>query len=200
MTELDKTITRPGGEKLSLQDGVYTNTSQTTYIPPLQGDPIPRWGPDHPEPLWHSGLGQEVRIIGVNEANGTIQYRIRATNSSDTTERIALEFQLQELAEADRVPEDGLLPVNKAPWAPVKESMLKFLGSYPIPSAETRRSLEAQIKSKNKGLASAVLDERNGDVGFFSGEANFTERMQKRSPGFPWNALAPLFDYSLPQR
>lgn len=196
--DIDKTITRRG-ETLSLQEGVYTNM-QSNYVPTLKDDPIPKWAPDHPEPLWHIGLGQEVRIVGINEANGTIQYRVRITNSSDTTERIALEFQLKTLDEADRVTDDGLLPVNKAPWAPLKEAMLKFLMSYPIPDADTRRQLEAQIKSKNKGLASALIDERNSEVGVFSGEANLVERMNLRSPGFPWDALAPLFDYSLPQR
>lgn len=196
--ELDKTLTRKT-EKLSLQEGAYTNM-QTTYVPILKGDVPPRWEPQHPGLLWHTGLGQEVRIVGINEANGIIQYRVRIANSSDTAERIALEFQLQELDEADRVPEAGLLPINRAPWAPIKEVMLKFLGSYPIPDAETRKQLEAQIRSKNKGYASALVDERNADQGVFSGEANLVDRMNVRSPGFPWDALAPLFDYSLPNK
>lgn len=196
--ELDKTLIRKG-EKLSLQEGVYTNM-ETVFTPTITGDRPPRWAPDYPDPLWHTGLGQEVRIVGINETAGVIQYRCRIANSSDTAERIALEFQLQALDEADRVPDTGLLPINRTPWAPLKEVMLKFLGSYPIPDAETRKQLESQIKSKNKGLASALIDERNAEQGIFSGEANLVERMNQRSPGFPWDALAPLFDYSLPQR
>ena len=192
--QLDKTLVRLGGEKLSLQEGVYTNQSFTALE-----QPIPRWMPDHPEPLWHSGLGQEVRIVGINESASVIQYRIRILNSSDTQERIALEFQLQELSEADRVVEGQALPINKAPWAPLKEAMLTFLRSYPV-SAEDRQKLEVQIKSKNKGLATAIIDERQAEQGAFAGTANFVDRMNQRSPGFPWDAIAPTFDYTLPNR
>lgn len=185
-----------GDTKLSLQDGVYTNM----YVPTLKEDPQPRWMPDHPDNLWHVNLGQEVKIVQILESNGVIQYAVRIVNSADTTQHIAVESQLRTLEEADRLPEGEAVPINKAPWTPIKNAMLEFLTSYPLPDADTRKRYEAQIKSKNSGLAAAIVDERQSEAGSFSGEANFADRMSKRSPGFPWEAIASLWDYSLPAR
>lgn len=196
-TELKPELKTKGGATLSLREGVYTNMPTTTK--PHPDNVEPRWLPDHSEPLWHPQLGQEVRIVGIQETAGVIQYQIRILNSSDTTVKLATEKQLQPLNEAERVPEDGQIPVNKAPWAAIKTMMLDFLSSYPL-DAEKRSHLEQQVKSRNKGLAQAIVDERTSETGVFSGEANLVERMNMRNPGFPWDAIAPLFDYSLPHR
>lgn len=194
MPELDSTI-RSNSTTLSLREGIYTNVVEGAFPAEIQ----PRWPPDYPEPLWHKQLGQEVKIVGVQESAGTFQYQVRILNSADTTTKIAVEAQLQELNEAERIPEEGNLPINRSPWAAVKTKMLEFLASYPV-DAEKRSQIETQIKSKSKGLATAIIDESKSETGFFTGEANFAERMTMRCPGFPWDALAPLFDYSLPQR
>lgn len=189
-----------GGDRLHLRDGVYTNMPITPTPVQTHPDEVrPRWLPSHPEPLWHIALGQEVKIMGIQETAGVIQYQVKIVNSADTTIKIAVESQLQELKEAERVPESGILPINKTHWAPLKAKLLEFLVSYPI-DAEKRANLELQVKSKNKGFAQAIIDDRQSEAGSFAGEADFVDRMNHRCPGFPWDAIAPLFDYSLPPR
>jgi hypothetical protein len=193
---IESFLATQGGDRLYLKNGVYTN------MPNVQTHPDevqPRWLPNHPEPLWHITSGQEVRIVGIQETAGVIQYQIKVINSSDTNIKIAVESQLQELKEAERVPESGNLPINKIHWAPLKAKLLEFLASYPI-DAEKRANIESQIKSKNKGYAQAIIDDRQSESGFFAGEADFTDRMNRRCPGFPWDAIASVFDYSLPAR
>lgn len=187
-----------GGDRLHLREGVYTNMP-TLVQNPHPDEVQPRWLPSHPDPLWHTALGQEVKIVGIQETAGVIQYQVKIVNSSDTNIKIAVESQLQELKEAERVPESGDLPINKIHWAPLKAKLLEFLASYPI-DAEKRANLELQVKSKNKGFAQAIIDDRQSESGSFAGEADFVDRMNRRCPGFPWDAIAPLFDYSLPQR
>lgn len=194
---METELTTPGGDRLHLRDGVYTN--MPTPVKTHPDETQPRWMPDHPEPLWHPTLGQEVRIVGIQETAGVIQYQVKIVNSSDTNIKIAVESQLQELKDAERVPESGNLPINKTHWAPLKAKLLEFLASYPI-DAEKRANLELQVKSKNKGFAQAIIDDRQSESGSFAGEADFVDRMNRRCPGFPWDAIAPLFDYSLPPR
>jgi len=156
-------------------------------------DPQPKWMPDHKGTLWHTGLNQEVRILGVIVSATIIQYRTRIVNSTDNREYIALEFQLKEMSEAETV--DSTLKINKAPWAAIKEVLLTFLSSYPV-TPEVRSSLENQVKSRNKGIATSLIDERGSTNGNFMGSADLINRMKQRNDLFPWDAIADQFDYS----
>jgi len=150
--------------------------------------------PEHKGSLWHTGLCQEVRIVGIICSASVIQYRTRIVNSTDNREYIAIEFQLKEMSEAETV--DSSLKVNQAPWAPIKEVLLGFLASYPV-APELRSQLENQVKSRNKGCATALIEERNSPAGAFFGSEDLIHRMKMRAESFPWDAIANTFDYSM---
>lgn len=193
--ELEPFLTRNTGERFYLIDGIYRNTMNLATVEKK----IPRWLPHEHPTVWHPGLGQELRIVGLQETAGVYQYQCVVVNSSDTNQRIFSEGQLQSLDEAERPPSEGeKLPVNRSPWTPIKDTMTRFLASYPVAEEKLRKELDAMIKSANRGLAKQVYEERQSERGFFLGESDFTERMRVRYPSFPWSDLAPIFDYSAP--
>lgn len=165
----------------------------TGFVPTEVLEPIPKWMPDHKGTLWHCGLAQEVRILGIIVSATVIQYRTRIVNSTDNREYIVIESQLKEMSEAETV--DQNLKINKAPWASIKDVLLTFLSSYPV-VPEVRSSLESQVKSRNKGLATSLIDERQTTNGSFLGSADLINRMKQRNDLFPWDAIADQFDYS----
>lgn len=189
-------LTSPNAPTLILQNGQYLTKKQMEAVansPPTQ----PKWMPNHPDPLWHSGWGQEVRIVGIVETGGALMYQVSIVNSADTSVKMVVEAALSTLDEAQRSPDliNDKLPINRAPWGTIKEAMLKFLISYPLDS-EKRKQIEYATKRKG-GYAQQIIDERLLETGLFLSEEDFTTRMSRRAPDFPWSRLAEGLDFGL---
>jgi len=165
----------------------------TGFVPNEVLNPQPRWMPNHPDTLWCTFLSQEVRVIGITESASVLQYQCRIVNSTDNRVYIANESQLKEMSEAKTY--DSTPKINKAPWAAIKDVLLKFMASYPV-DPKLREQLEAQVKSRNKGIATAIIEERQTPTGNFMGAADLSNRMKQRNEQFPWDAIGDLFDYS----
>jgi hypothetical protein len=67
---------------------------------------------------------------GNNESASVLQYQCRIVNSTDNRVYIANESQLKEMSEAETY--DSTPKINKAPWAAIKDVLLKFIVSYPV--------------------------------------------------------------------
>jgi hypothetical protein len=209
MKELPLFLISPFGEIYQLLDGFYKYYGkiengeimrpQLSLVPTNidNRNDSPKWLPDHPEPVWHDGLQREVKIVGIQSGGSILLYQFKLYNSADSTVRLASENQLRELKEVEKNPEyiNGKLCVNKAPYSVIVADMSGFISAFPI-NADDRKKIDNDIKRKTNGLATSVIQERQNNLGGFSGKEDFVNRLKPYNESFPWAAYADNVDFS----
>ena len=196
---------------LYLIDGVYVKPMETKDSieitidnPPqptvLKPDPFP-WNPGDKREFWCDPLKNFVRFTGDLNADGNYYVTIIGDGTLRRYPVKGKDLVLKEKAPAD-VPYVDLLLINRTTWGEIKNFMCeRFIPSYPWTRygdrspADIRADMELLAKSKNKGLAKLIEDERKSHRGSYENAENFSQRLTALHESFPWGEFAQMLDF-----
>ena len=206
-------------EKFHLKDGRYVVDSINLSIVPnkapqeeavvneeplIQSEEVSRfpWSPNDNREFWCEKLGFFVKLTRDVNIEGTY-YVVKVGEGYYRRYPVfGNELVLKDKAPSN-APATDLLTINHATWGEIKNFLVdKFIPSYPWPKkgdlspSEVREEMNAIAKSKHKGLAKMIENERSSFNGVFEGHENFTFRMTQVYESFPWSEFAQTLDYT----
>ncbi|MBW4480740.1 MAG: hypothetical protein KME54_28855 [Tolypothrix brevis GSE-NOS-MK-07-07A] len=160
------------------------------------------WEPHDKREFWCDRLGFFVRLTGDLDINGFYRVSKLGDASFRYYQAKGSELVLKEHAPIN-APSTDLLRVNTATWAEIKAHICdKFISSYPWEkqldktASQVRAEMDTLAKSRHKGLAKIIEDERSSSHGNYEGIENFVLRMNITHESFPWKEFAQTLDFS----
>lgn len=182
---------------LQFIEGVYTKAMEVVKV-----SEIFSWNPLDKRELWCQKLGFFVRLTGDLDTNGTYYVTKLGEGNFRRYPVRAYDLVLKEEAPQD-APSTDLLLVNQASWGDIKNYLVdKFIPSFPWSRkgdktpADIRGDMESLAKSRHKGLAKLIEEERQSSRGAFEDQANFTIRLTTLHESFPWAEFAQMLDFA----
>lgn len=185
---------------MEIKDTIEISVDSVLNAPPSTPDLYP-WNPQDKQEFWCDKLSFFVRLTGDLNVDGT--YFVNKIGDGT--------FRRYGVRGGDLVPKNqahtnspksDLLAVNRASWGDIKNFLTdKFIPSYPWTKrgdktpTEVRADMEALAKSRNKGLAKLIEEERDADS--FDDAQNLATRMTARHESFPWMEFAQMLDFCL---
>ncbi|NJL10942.1 MAG: hypothetical protein HC908_14305 [Calothrix sp. SM1_7_51] len=162
------------------------------------------WNPQDKRVFWSQSLRCDVRLTGDLNSDGNYYVVKVGEGYRRYPERGNKLSPKSDIADTLNNQESELLAVNLANWSDIKNCLLeKFIGSYPWSKTpdkspkEVREQMETLARSKQKGLATYISQERQTGRGRFTDKQEFVIRMTAIYDSFPWQDFAELLDFSV---
>lgn len=192
-----------GNQFYYLVNGEYMEIVDNATLRLVETNQTTEWEPHDKREFWCDRLGFFVRLTGDLDVNGFYRVAKLGDGSYRTYQIRGGDLVLKEHAPIS-APTTDLLTVNSASWAELKAHICdKFIAVYPWSKqqdktpTQVRTEMDTLAKSRHKGLAKLIEDEKLSSRGNYEGIENFTMRMNALYESFPWQELAQTLDFSL---